>query len=165
MADASYQPKVYVKQDGEEMVVASGGSLDIESGGAFKIAGTQVTASAAQLNAVNSYMVVQVHKSSIGNSQNDIEIFEFTTPAALTLTGVQVYCTATNATASVDVKEGGTTVLESAVTPQANTVVSGTVSDSAIASGAAVTVHATTDGTGDITDLTVTLIFKAAHVA
>ena len=54
----TYQPKVYRKQGGDEIVVAnggeaiveSGGSLDIESGGAFKLAGTQVTATAAEIN-------------------------------------------------------------------------------------------------------------------
>jgi hypothetical protein len=51
MADATYQPKVYRKSGGDELVVASGGSLDIESGGAFKIGGVQVTATAADLNA------------------------------------------------------------------------------------------------------------------
>lgn len=123
-----------------------------------------VTATAAELNATDSYVVVQAIKSSVNVSQTDAEIFEFTAPAALTLTGVQVYCTATAVTASVDVKEAGTTVLSSAVTPSANAVVTGTISDSAIASGSAVTVHATTDATGTITDLSVTLVFTTAHV-
>ena len=48
----SYGPKVYHKQGGDEMVVASGGSLDIESGGALKIAGVQVNATAAEPNAI-----------------------------------------------------------------------------------------------------------------
>lgn len=58
MADASYQPKVYRQQGGDRQVVASGGSLDIESGGeidvesggALKIAGTAISADAAELN-------------------------------------------------------------------------------------------------------------------
>lgn len=50
MADASYQPKVYRKQGGDELIVASGGAIDIESGGALKIAGTQVSATATELN-------------------------------------------------------------------------------------------------------------------
>lgn len=54
MADATYQPKVYRTNNGDKQVVASGGTLDIESGGSFKIAGTQVTASAATLNALPS---------------------------------------------------------------------------------------------------------------
>jgi hypothetical protein len=108
---------------------------------------------------LNHYMVVQAHKSSVDVSQSDAEIFEFTAPAALTLSEVQVYCTATAATASVDVKEAGVSVLLVAATPSAGAVVKPTISDSAIASGAAVTVHVTTDGTGTITDLTVTLVF------
>lgn len=126
--------------------------------------GAQITATAAQLNATDSYLVVQAHKSSVGSSLTDAEVFEFTSPAALTLVGVQVYCTAVTAVASVDVKEAGVSVLSGAVTPSANSVVTGTISDAGIASGAAVTVHVTTDAAGTITDLTVTLIFKTAHV-
>ena len=96
-------------------------------------------------------------KSSVAISQTDVEIFEYTAPQALIVVEVQVYCTATAATASVDVKEAGTTVLSAAATPAANTVVKPTITDAAIASGAAVTVHVTTDGTGTITDLSVTL--------
>lgn len=33
MADASYQPKVYHKQGGDELVVASGGTITVEDGG------------------------------------------------------------------------------------------------------------------------------------
>ena len=58
MADTTYQPKVYKQQGGDRLVVASGGSMDVESGGEldfesganFLIAGTSVTASAAELN-------------------------------------------------------------------------------------------------------------------
>jgi len=58
MADVTYSPKVYVEQGGDRAVVASGGSLDvesggeidIESGGALKIAGTAISASAAEID-------------------------------------------------------------------------------------------------------------------
>jgi hypothetical protein len=58
MADGTYQPKTYREQGGDRHVIASGGSLDvesggeldIESGGALKLAGTAVTATAADLN-------------------------------------------------------------------------------------------------------------------
>jgi len=58
MADASYQPGVYREQGGNRMVVKSGASLDvessgeidIESGGSFKLAGTALTSTAAELN-------------------------------------------------------------------------------------------------------------------
>ena len=33
MADPTYGPKVYMKQGGDEMVVASGGKITVESGG------------------------------------------------------------------------------------------------------------------------------------
>jgi hypothetical protein len=54
----SYQPKTYREDGGDKLVVASGGeieiesggTIDVESGGYLKIAGTQVTATAAQLN-------------------------------------------------------------------------------------------------------------------
>jgi hypothetical protein len=113
----------------------------------------------------NHRIIVQAIKGSVGASQADVEIFEFRAPAALTLEEVQVYCTATDANASVDVKEAGVSVLEAAATPQAGAVVRPTITDAAIASGAAVTVHVMTDGTGSITDLHVTLIFKESHVA
>ena len=60
MADQTYQPKVYRKQGGSEQVIAdggkqtveSGGIVDFESGSALKLAGTQVTATAAELNKI-----------------------------------------------------------------------------------------------------------------
>ena len=58
MADETYGNNVYMEQGGDRMVVASGGSLDVEDGGeidiessgALKFAGTQITASAAELD-------------------------------------------------------------------------------------------------------------------
>jgi len=64
--NAGYQTNVYMKQGGAEQVIASGGqitvessgeieiesggTIDVESGGALKIAGTQITPSAAEFN-------------------------------------------------------------------------------------------------------------------
>ena len=42
-ADLSYNTKVQLRQGGDALAVASGGSIDIESGGALKIAGVDVT--------------------------------------------------------------------------------------------------------------------------
>lgn len=55
-----YTPKTYRENGGDRHVIASGGSLDvesggeidIESGGALKLAGTALTATAAELNAM-----------------------------------------------------------------------------------------------------------------
>lgn len=47
-----YQSKVYRKQGGEEFVVASGGVLNIETGGKVKANGTQGAALTAQLTSI-----------------------------------------------------------------------------------------------------------------
>jgi len=49
-AVATYATKIYKKDGGNTMVVASGGEIDIESGGVFKIGATALTATAAELN-------------------------------------------------------------------------------------------------------------------
>jgi hypothetical protein len=43
MADATYQPKFYRKEGGDTAVVASGGSIDVESGGTITNDGTQAS--------------------------------------------------------------------------------------------------------------------------
>jgi hypothetical protein len=45
--------KVY-NNDGDNLVVASGGTLDIESGGALEIGGVAITAGAAELNVLDN---------------------------------------------------------------------------------------------------------------
>lgn len=52
-ADATYPSTFQVRQDGNA-VVPTGKSLDIESGGVFAIAGTTVSATAADLNRVSA---------------------------------------------------------------------------------------------------------------
>ena len=52
MADATYGPKVYHKQGGDELVVASGGTLNIETGGKIVVNGTQGAALTAQLTTI-----------------------------------------------------------------------------------------------------------------
>ena len=52
MADATYTPKVYKKAGGDELVVASGGALNIEPGGALKADGTQSAALTTQLTTI-----------------------------------------------------------------------------------------------------------------
>lgn len=52
MADPTYGPKIYHKQGGDELVVASGGALNIETGGVVKANGTQGAALTAQLTTI-----------------------------------------------------------------------------------------------------------------
>ncbi len=47
---SGYTPKVYREQGGARLAVASGGELDIESGGSFKLDGTAIAATAAEIN-------------------------------------------------------------------------------------------------------------------
>jgi hypothetical protein len=54
MADSTYTPLTYRTTGGDKMVVASGGELDIESGGSLKLAGTAITVTAAEINALAS---------------------------------------------------------------------------------------------------------------
>ena len=88
MADATYQPKVYMTAGGDKQVVASGGELDVESGGALKIAGTQVTASAAELNA-ESAKVASFTMTAAAGAANITEVTATAKDAAgATLAGV-----------------------------------------------------------------------------
>lgn len=43
MADPTYSPLVYSKQGGDELVVASGGEVNVESGGKITADGTQAS--------------------------------------------------------------------------------------------------------------------------
>lgn len=66
MTDATYQPKVYKKDGGDTLVVASGGAVEIESGGSLTVAGVTVdestlamndlTASATELNQYSLFL-------------------------------------------------------------------------------------------------------------
>ncbi|HSW46492.1 MAG TPA: hypothetical protein VLM89_13070 [Phycisphaerae bacterium] len=111
---------------------------------------------------VRERQILSVHRASVGQGLSDTEIFEFQAPWAMTLEEVQIYCSSVTATASVNVKEGGVSVLPASATPVAGAVVKPTVSDSAIAAGGVITVHVTTNVTGAVENLTVTLLVKAA---
>lgn len=99
MADATYQPKVYRQQGGARFVVASSGSLDvesggeidIESGGAFKIAATQVTATASELNLTdNQPASVTWTLSSTGSTATKDVLATITDAAGTAMAGNQL---------------------------------------------------------------------------
>lgn len=52
MADPTYQPAVYIKQGGAQLVIASGGVLNIETGGIVKTNGAQGAALTTQLTTI-----------------------------------------------------------------------------------------------------------------
>jgi len=119
----SYQPKVYKKAGGDELVVASGGSIDIESGGALKIGGVQVSASAAEINetilsldiadgsADADYFLVSPHAGAISKIYSVIDgpvgTADITITASIGTTpvtgGVITIATANSAAGDVDV--------------------------------------------------------------
>ncbi len=79
MADLTFGPKTYTTDGGDKHVIASGGTLDIESGGSFEIAGVQVTATAAELNTIAT--VEPFTADTGGVSANDlIFVSGFDTP-------------------------------------------------------------------------------------
>lgn len=64
MPDATYQPNVYKKQGGNELVVASGGALTLESGALVTTAGGIGTANAtANVTAVEHGITDVIHKT------------------------------------------------------------------------------------------------------
>ncbi len=54
MVDATYSPKVYRKQGGDELVVASGGKINIETGGTIEVNGDDLIAEIAALTGLDS---------------------------------------------------------------------------------------------------------------
>lgn len=54
MTDSTYQSKVYDRQGGDEMVVASGGAITVESGGSLTVAGVTIDASTLALNGLTA---------------------------------------------------------------------------------------------------------------
>lgn len=50
----AYEPLTYRTDGGDKIVIASGGTIDVESGGIFAIAGTTVTATATEINALGT---------------------------------------------------------------------------------------------------------------
>jgi len=103
-----------------------------------------------------SHKPIFCHRASVGNAQADVEQHAHNPGYNYEVVGVEVYATGVTAAASVDVKVGGTSVLSSAITPVAGSEVKGTVLTTGEQFGAAdddITIHATTDGGGDITNL------------
>lgn len=84
------------------------------------------------------------------------------TVIGVTATAATLDLTSTDETYTVDVKEGGTSILSSAISlAAAGTVYDGTVSDTALADEATITVVLTLGGTTpSLTDATVLLVLK-----
>ena len=78
MPDLSYQPKTYRAQNGDTFVVASGGAIDIETGGMLKVNGTQGAALTTQLTTLTH--------TEPGTPDYAIQALTTTTPAGFVTT-------------------------------------------------------------------------------
>lgn len=81
---------------GGSLDVASGGDLDIESGGALKIAGTQVTASAAEINQLDAApfgatFTVGAENATEGKVAIDVQLTDGAGAALAQRAGVYIY--------------------------------------------------------------------------
>jgi hypothetical protein len=148
-------------------VGASGLAVDFDNT-TLGIVSTKLAVKAAGVS--NSHLSNPNHFNTYTFSQAAVPISltasilaSFKMPAAFTVTGVTVWCTATAATATIDIQEATTTILTGAITPIAGTLVDGVIADAAIASGAELRVLTTTNGSGTITNCTVCITGKFAH--
>lgn len=105
MVDTTYVPKTYETLGGDKIVVASGGVLDVETGGALKIAGVDVTAALGAALANPAVGVAAGYKVARGVhtqvAASDTVVTGLTTVVAVVMsfsdlpTVKQLYCAAT----------------------------------------------------------------------
>ncbi len=139
------------------IVSATSGQLEIVDARVY----TAFHVPSVEVTNVRDRRVVTAYAAAVGNNQADAVIYEFDPAENLTLEEAQVYCTAVNASASVQVKEGSGSVLAASATPVAGAVVKPAIADANISSANNVTVRVTTDASGSIFNLAVTMFFKA----
>lgn len=106
----------------------------------------------------------QAVRDNVPISQTDLAVGIHRPGYRFRVLGVEVFCSAVAATASIDVKIGAVSVLNAVITPSAAARVAGVLS-AVLANvvGTAtedITVEATTDGTGTIDDLVVTVVTR-----
>ncbi len=95
----------------------------------------------------------------------DVEQHEIVWPLQnAELLDAQIHCTAKAGAVTADVKVAGASALASAITPTAGNAVQATLATARasrrIKTGQALTIHATTDGTGQLTNGRITLTFR-----
>lgn len=68
MADATYQPKTYRRQGGDEFVVASGGTITVESGGVLASAGTITNTGTFNAGTISETVTIATTAQDLSNS-------------------------------------------------------------------------------------------------
>lgn len=152
-ADTTYTTGFYIEQGASRAVIASGGSLDvesggeidIESGGSLKIAGTAITATAAELNetilnidiadgsADADYYVVSPHAGTISKIWTVIDGAVGT--ADITVTASIGGTAVTNGVVTIATAGSAAGDIDSATPTAANTVTAGQAIKLAVAGG------------------------------
>ncbi len=147
MVDTTYQTAVYRKQGGNEFIVASGGTLEIESGGVLKLDGTTVSATAAELDeysvfldiadgsAEAVYYVVCPHAGTISKiwtvTDGAVGTADITITSAIGATGV------TNGVVTIATAGSAAGDVDSATPTAANTVTAGQAVNFTVTGGGA----------------------------
>ncbi|HOA73997.1 MAG TPA: hypothetical protein PL151_07735 [Phycisphaerae bacterium] len=99
--------------------------------------------------------------AQVSASQAALKVFECRLLEAMTLEQVQIFCTASTGTVSVDVRQGGSSVLAAPATPAAGNLVTPTVLTAAIGESSSLTVHVTTGASSSLSNLAVTLVLRS----
>ncbi len=119
-------------------------------------------ANAVDGNAARFTHQARCHSRSLPISQADVKVFTFTPGYNFEIVGFKVYTDAIVATVTTILKKG-TTAVTAAVTPVADTEVDGPILQVGNQYGDAddtLNVHMTSDGSGTLTDATVTVLFR-----
>ena len=137
-------------------VTAASGALTIEDARSW----TAFHVPSLEASQVRDRHLVNVNRASIGSSQSDLEVFRLEPREDLELEEVQCWCGSVSVSASIDVKAGGMSILAAPVSPVGLTIVKPTIVTPALAHSDDLSVHVTTDATGTISDLAVTLLLE-----
>lgn len=98
--------------------------------------------------------------AELGSNQNAFKIFEFDPPRDMVLEEVQVFCTSAVASASVEVRQAGASLLTAAATLSGGNVVKPAIAQPSVSAASNLSVHVTTNLTGSVNNLAVTLIVR-----
>lgn len=110
---------------------------------------------AATANYASAYNIETISVMVAGQRTATVTPWKQTLPYPAKLIGVTAYCRAsggTTPTLTIDIAEGGTSVLSSAISITADTIATGTISDSALADEATMTMVMTIGGTNPTWD-------------
>lgn len=157
MTDSTYGPKVYRKQGGDELVVASGGAITVEAGASLTVAGvtvdentlamTGLTANAEELNEIvltldiadgsaeATYFLVSPHAGTISKIYSVID--DAVATADITITANIGAVPVTNGVVTIATAASAAGDVDSATPTAANAVTAGQAINFVVTGGGA----------------------------